>query len=282
MRTAEGNGPVNALDRALRDAITEIHPHLADIELVNYKVRILDETHGTQATTRVLIDASDGRTSGARSASPRTSSRPRGRRSWIRSSIPSSPGAPARTGPRRRLGPAATPPDARVGSVRRMNSTAPDPSPTAQSPTTDAEACVIGAGASGLAAAKALVDRGIDFDWFEKGSMVGGLWRIDNDNGGAAAYETLHLNSSRPLTQYPSYPMPEDWPDYPSHRLMARYFQDFADKFGLTERITFNTPVEQRRAARRARPPGRPRLVGHDAEGHEDLPVRLRLQRPPQ
>lgn len=109
----------------------------------------------------------------------------------------------------------------------------------------DAEACVIGAGASGLAAAKALVDRGIGFDWFEKGSMVGGLWRIDNDNGGAAAYETLHLNSSRPLTQYPSYPMPEDWPDYPSHRLIAQYFQDFADRFGLTERVTFNTPVER-------------------------------------
>ena len=61
VRTAEGNGPVNALDAALRDAIGEIHPHLRDIELVNYKVRILDETHGTGATTRVLIDASDGR-----------------------------------------------------------------------------------------------------------------------------------------------------------------------------------------------------------------------------
>ena len=60
VRTAEGNGPVNALDRALRDALTEIHPHIADNELVNFKVRILDETHGTQATTRVLIDASDG------------------------------------------------------------------------------------------------------------------------------------------------------------------------------------------------------------------------------
>jgi 2-isopropylmalate synthase len=58
--TAEGNGPVNALDAALRDAIGEIHPHLRDIELVNYKVRILDETHGTEAITRVLIDASDG------------------------------------------------------------------------------------------------------------------------------------------------------------------------------------------------------------------------------
>ena len=60
VRTAEGNGPVNALDAALRSAITEIHPHLRDIELVNYKVRILDETKGTGAITRVLIDASDG------------------------------------------------------------------------------------------------------------------------------------------------------------------------------------------------------------------------------
>ena len=60
VRTAEGNGPVNALDEALRQAIGEIHPHLRDIELVNYKVRILDESHGTGAITRVLIDASDG------------------------------------------------------------------------------------------------------------------------------------------------------------------------------------------------------------------------------
>ncbi len=61
VRTAEGNGPVNALDRALREAIGEIHPHLRDIELVNFKVRILDEDKGTGAVTRVLIDASDGR-----------------------------------------------------------------------------------------------------------------------------------------------------------------------------------------------------------------------------
>jgi len=58
--TAEGNGPVNALDAALRQAITQKYPHLKDIELVNYKVRILDENKGTGATTRVLLDASDG------------------------------------------------------------------------------------------------------------------------------------------------------------------------------------------------------------------------------
>jgi 2-isopropylmalate synthase len=60
IRTAEGNGPVHALDRALREAITEQHPELAGIELTNFKVRILDEHHGTGAVTRVLLDSSDG------------------------------------------------------------------------------------------------------------------------------------------------------------------------------------------------------------------------------
>jgi len=56
---AEGNGPVNALDKALRTAIAGKYPHLADIELTNYKVRILDEAHGTGAVTRVILDSSD-------------------------------------------------------------------------------------------------------------------------------------------------------------------------------------------------------------------------------
>jgi len=61
-RTATGNGPVNALDSALRSAVTEVYPEVGKVELVNYKVRILDESHGTDAVTRVLIDASDGET----------------------------------------------------------------------------------------------------------------------------------------------------------------------------------------------------------------------------
>ena len=109
--------------------------------------------------------------------------------------------------------------------------------------TFDATACVIGAGAAGLAAGHALAEREVDFDWFEKGSMVGGLWRIDNDNGAVAAYTTLHLNSSRTRTQYPSFPMPEDWPDYPSHELMAQYFESFAAHFDLARRITFHAEV---------------------------------------
>ncbi len=60
VRTAEGNGPVHALDRALRGAIGATYPHLRDLELVNFKVRILDEAKGTGAVTRVLLDTSDG------------------------------------------------------------------------------------------------------------------------------------------------------------------------------------------------------------------------------
>ncbi len=60
VRAAEGNGPVNALDRALREAIGDLHPHLADIELSDYKVRILDSHQGTGAVTRVLLDSTDG------------------------------------------------------------------------------------------------------------------------------------------------------------------------------------------------------------------------------
>jgi hypothetical protein len=107
----------------------------------------------------------------------------------------------------------------------------------------DAQVCVVGAGAAGLAAGRAVRDRGLSFDWFERGSMVGGLWRIDNDNGSVAAYTTLHLNSSRPRTQYPSYPMPDDWPDFPSHELMAQYFQRFAEDNDLLRHITFRTEV---------------------------------------
>ena len=61
VRTAEGNGPVHALDRALRAAVCETYPHLREIDLVNFKVRIVDETKGSAAVTRVLLDASDGR-----------------------------------------------------------------------------------------------------------------------------------------------------------------------------------------------------------------------------
>jgi len=57
---AEGNGPVNALDQALRKALLQFYPSLAVIKLVDYKVRILEESTGTESQVRVLIESSDG------------------------------------------------------------------------------------------------------------------------------------------------------------------------------------------------------------------------------
>ena len=58
--TAEGNGPVNALDRALRIALNGTFPELERVHLTDYKVRVLDTHKGTGAVTRVLIDSTDG------------------------------------------------------------------------------------------------------------------------------------------------------------------------------------------------------------------------------
>ncbi|MFN8160071.1 MAG: NAD(P)-binding domain-containing protein [Solirubrobacterales bacterium] len=104
-------------------------------------------------------------------------------------------------------------------------------------------ACVIGAGSSGIAACQVLGSRGIPYDCFEKGSGVGGNWRYRNDNGMSAAYRSLHINTSRGQMQYASYPMPDDYPDYPDHFQIARYFDDYVDHFGLRERIRFRTEV---------------------------------------
>lgn len=71
--------------------------------------------------------------------------------------------------------------------------------------------------------------------------MIGGNWRYENDNGTSSAYKSLHINSARKLMSYKAFPMPEDYPDYPSHWQVAKYFDDFAERFGLGEKITFRT-----------------------------------------
>ena len=75
--------------------------------------------------------------------------------------------------------------------------------------------CIIGAGSSGIAACQVLHARGIDFDCFETGSEVGGNWRYQNDNSMSSAYRSLHINTSRQLMEYKTFPMPEDLPGLP-------------------------------------------------------------------
>jgi dimethylaniline monooxygenase (N-oxide forming) len=107
----------------------------------------------------------------------------------------------------------------------------------------DERVCVVGAGSSGIVAAQVLAARGIDFDCFEVGSQVGGNWRYGNDNGMSSAYQSLHINTSRRMMQYRSFPMPEHLPHYPSHWQIADYFDSFVDHFRLRDRITFRTEV---------------------------------------
>ncbi|MGH2878213.1 MAG: flavin-containing monooxygenase, partial [Solirubrobacteraceae bacterium] len=105
-------------------------------------------------------------------------------------------------------------------------------------------ACIIGAGSSGIAAAKALLDRGVPFDCFECSDQVGGNWVFGNRNGMSAAYRDLFINVSRERMAYADFPMPESYPDFPHHTHIKEYFDNYVDHFGLREHITFETGVE--------------------------------------
>jgi len=99
---------------------------------------------------------------------------------------------------------------------------------------------VIGAGPSGLAAARALQKRGIAVDGYEASHGVGGLWDITNPR--STMYESAHLISSRTTTEFAEFPM-RTRVDYPGHRALKHYFQDYAEHFGLTALFRFDTEV---------------------------------------
>lgn len=106
-------------------------------------------------------------------------------------------------------------------------------------------ACVIGAGSSGIAAVKELHQRGFDVTAFEKGDRVGGNWVYGNANGMSAAYDHLHINTSRERMEYSDFPMPKSYPDFPHHSHIAAYFDAYVDHFGFRDRIRFSTGVER-------------------------------------
>jgi dimethylaniline monooxygenase (N-oxide forming) len=103
--------------------------------------------------------------------------------------------------------------------------------------------CLVGAGSSGIAVAKAFSDKAIPFDCYEKSDRVGGNWVFKNKNGLSSAYRSLHINTSRTRMQYADYPMPDGYPDFPHHELIARYFDAYVDHFGLRDKIKFETGV---------------------------------------
>ncbi|WP_375475808.1 NAD(P)-binding domain-containing protein [uncultured Jatrophihabitans sp.] len=128
-----------------------------------------------------------------------------------------------------------------------------------------AQVCVIGAGSSGIAACQVLQARGIEFDCYEAGSEVGGNWRYLNDNEMSSSYRSLHINTSREVMEYRSFPMRHDYPTYPNHAQIAEYFDRFVDHFGLRDRIRFRTEVVS------VVPDGGEWVVGVRARGSADV-----------
>lgn len=103
---------------------------------------------------------------------------------------------------------------------------------------------IIGAGPSGLAALKVLREAGLtETVAFEQGERVGGNWVYSSAVGHSSVFETTHIISSKRLSEYSDFPMPDDYPDYPSHRQLLAYFEAYARHFGLYPAIRFRTRV---------------------------------------
>lgn len=95
---------------------------------------------------------------------------------------------------------------------------------------------VIGAGPVGLAVAKALLQHGIPYEQLEADDDLGGNWYH-------GVYETAHIISSRKTTEYADFPMPDNFPDFPSARQMLDYLASYAETFNLRPYIQFRTKV---------------------------------------
>jgi len=108
-------------------------------------------------------------------------------------------------------------------------------------PPTSTQIALIGAGPSGLAAARNLQKEGLAFQGFEAYADVGGLWNIGNPR--STVYESAHLISSKRMTEFAEFPMADEVADYPSHQELMRYFGRFADHFKLREHFKFGARV---------------------------------------
>ena len=103
--------------------------------------------------------------------------------------------------------------------------------------------CLVGAGPAGLVMARALIKEGVPFDWYERHSDVGGVW--DMDNHGTPMYESAHFISSKYTSGFYGFPMPSNYPDYPSWHQILDYIRGFADAYNLKSRVNFGVSVVQ-------------------------------------
>ena len=103
---------------------------------------------------------------------------------------------------------------------------------------------IIGAGCSGLAAIKVLAENDLtNLVCFEKNNQLGGNWVFTASESHSSVCETTHIISSKWLSHYSDFPMPADYPDYPSHQQVLAYFQAYAKKFDLGKYIRFKAEI---------------------------------------
>lgn len=105
------------------------------------------------------------------------------------------------------------------------------------------DVAVIGAGPAGLVLARRLQETDATFRVFERNPGVGGIWDIDAP--GSPMYESAHFISSRTHSGFAGFPMPDAFPDYPSHRQILAYIQSFAAAYDLERHVALNTAVER-------------------------------------
>ncbi|MBU6243769.1 MAG: amino acid permease [Actinomycetales bacterium] len=101
--------------------------------------------------------------------------------------------------------------------------------------------CLVGAGPAGLVMARTLLAEGVPFDWFERQPEVGGIWTMDDP--ASPMYASAHFISSKVTSAFVGYPMPDDYPDYPSWEQVRDYIRSFARDFGLTDHVTLGVAV---------------------------------------
>jgi cation diffusion facilitator CzcD-associated flavoprotein CzcO len=111
----------------------------------------------------------------------------------------------------------------------------------------DPHVCVIGAGVSGLTTVKALGDWGVRHTCLEASDEIGGNWYFGNPNGRSSAYRSLHIDTSKTSISFQDFPMDERYPDFPHHTEIHAFLREYADRFGLRERIRFGTAVQSAR-----------------------------------
>jgi len=106
--------------------------------------------------------------------------------------------------------------------------------------------CIIGAGPSGITAAKNMRQAGIaDTTVFEMSEQIGGNWVFREEASHSSVYETTHIISSKRWSQYEDFPMPADFPDYPGHHHLKAYFDRYAEHFDVLPLIRFQTRVDK-------------------------------------